>query len=425
MAKLTALRLVSLLTLTSVQVLATTLVEQLANVPAGWSVAHTPSDSAQILLQVALTQQNIDQLEAKLAAVSTPGAPTYGQYLDLDQINAIFAPSSQSSAAVESWLKSYDVTSFTAQSGSIWFQTNVSTANAMLSTTFKAYSDSTGATKLRTTEYSIPKSLVAHIDLISPTTFFGKTQGMRAASAAKQAKPLAARQEPASCTGSLVFENETFSVFTPDCIRSEYNINGYTPSKSSGSKIAFGSFLNQSASFSDLALYEKHFKIPSQNFSVVLVNPQDGATALPQPPSDANDGEANLDVQNIVGIVHPLPITEYITAGSPPYFPDPVEPAGTPNENEPYLPYFEFLLSQTNAELPQVITNSYGDEEQTVPESYAVRVCNLIGLLGLRGISVLESSGDEGVGASCVATDGSSAPQFNPIFPVCTTSCNP
>jgi tripeptidyl-peptidase-1 len=425
MAKLTALRLVGLLTLTSVQVLAATLVEQLANVPAGWSVAHTPSASTQIVLQVALAQQNIDQLEAKLAAVSTPGAPAYGQYLDLQQVNAIFAPSSQSTAAVESWLKSHGVTDFTERSGSIWFKTDVSTANTMLSTTFKAYSDSTGTTKVRTTEYSIPESLAAHIDLISPTTFFGKTQAMRAIPKARDAKPIEIRQEPASCTGSIVFENRTFATFTPDCIRSEYNINGYTPSKSSGSKIAFGSFLNQSASFSDLVLYEKHFNIPSQNFSVVLVNPQDGATDLPQPPSDDNDGEANLDVQNIVSIVHPLPITEYITAGSPPYFPDPAEPAGTPNENEPYLPYFEFLLSQTNAQLPQVITNSYGDEEQTVPKSYAVRVCNLIGLLGLRGISVLESSGDEGVGASCVATDGSSAPQFNPIFPVCTTSCQP
>jgi tripeptidyl-peptidase-1 len=53
------------------------------------------------------------------------------------------------------------------------------------------------------------------------------------------------------------------------------------------------------------------------SFSVVLVNPEDGATALPQPPSNADDGEANLDVQNIVAISHPLPITEYITAGSP------------------------------------------------------------------------------------------------------------
>ncbi len=33
---------------------------------------------------------------------------------------------------------------------------------------------------------------------------------------------------------------------------------------------------------------------------------------------------------------------------------------------------------------------------QTVPERYAKRVCNMIGMLGLRGISVLESAGDTG-----------------------------
>jgi tripeptidyl-peptidase-1 len=418
MVTITTARLFSLVSLLRLQALAAVTLEQLASVPAGWSVAGTPSDSAQIVLQVALSQQNMDQLESKLAAVSTPNSPTYGQYLELDDINALFGASNESSAAVQSWLESSGVTSYTAQADSIWFQTNVSTANALLGTTFKTYSDSTGATKLRTTQYSVPESVASHIDLISPTTYFGKTKAMRAIPAASASKSLKARQEPASCQGSIVFQNETYAAFSPDCLRIEYNVNGYTPSVSSGSKIAFGSFLNQSASFSDLLLFEQHFGIPVQNFSVVLVNPQDGATALPQPPLDANDGEANLDVQNIVSLVHPLPITEFITAGSPPYIPDPVEPAGTPNENEPYLPYFEFLLAQPSSELPQVITNSYGDEEQTVPQSYAVRVCNLIGLLGLRGITVIESSGDEGVGASCLSSDGS-APQFNPIFPVC------
>jgi tripeptidyl-peptidase-1 len=41
----------------------------------------------------------------------------------------------------------------------------------------------------------------------------------------------------------------------------------------------------------------------------------------------------------------------------------------------------------------------------------------MIGMLGLRGISVLESSGDTGVGAACRANDGSNATQFTPTFP--------
>ena len=423
MAKLTALRLASLLSLVGAQASAAVLLEQLAQVPNGWSKVATPRQSSQLVLQVALAQQNIDQLESKLAAVSMPYSAMYGKYLDVDEVNAIFGPSKASIAAVESWLQSYGVTDYTTQGGSIWFQTNVSTANSLLSTDFKTYSDATGSTKLRTLQYSVPKSLIPHVDFVSPTTFFGTSIAARAmnAKSAAPASNLVTSQVPDSCKGSLVFENETFPVFQPDCLRTEYNVNGYTPLASSGSKIGFGSFLNQSSSFSDLALFEKHFNFPSQNFSVVLIN---GGTDLPQPPPLADDGEANLDVQNIVSIAHPLPITEFITAGSPPYFPDPGEPAGTPNENEPYLPYYEFLLSKTNAELPQVISNSYGDEEQTVPQRYAVRVCNLIGLLGLRGISVLESSGDEGVGASCVATN-STTPQFNPIFPVCSPSYSP
>ena len=37
--------------------------------------------------------------------------------------------------------------------------------------------------------------------------------------------------------------------------------------------------------------------------------------------------------------------------------------------------------------------------------------------MGLRGITVLESSGDTGVGAACQANDGSKKPAFTPQFP--------
>lgn len=52
-----------------------------------------------------------------------------------------------------------------------------------------------------------------------------------------------------------------------------------------------------------------------------------------------------------------------------------------------------------------------------MPYLYAVRACNLIGLTGLRGISVLESSGDLGVGSACMSNDGKNRTQFEPIFP--------
>jgi tripeptidyl-peptidase-1 len=263
MAFLSCLRLVGLVSLLSLQALALVLHDQLAGVPAGWSAASTPSDDAQMVLQIALTLQNLDELESKLASISTPGSPSYGQYLDLDEVNAMFGASEASSAAVKSWLKSSGVTKYKTQGDSVWFQSTVAQANSMLGTTFRNYIDSTGVTKLRTTKYSIPASLVGHVDLVSPTTYFGKTKGMRAIQAAKT-KPLAARTLPASCNTSILYENETFPAFVPDCLQIEYNINGYTPDANSGSRIAFGSFLNQSASFSDLTLFEQYFDIPIQ-----------------------------------------------------------------------------------------------------------------------------------------------------------------
>lgn len=47
-----------------------------------------------------------------------------------------------------------------------------------------------------------------------------------------------------------------------------------------------------------------------------------------------------------------------------PFVPNLDEPLPADNENEPYLPYYEHLLRKRNSELPQVISNSYGDDEQ-------------------------------------------------------------
>lgn len=78
---------------------------------------------------------------------------------------------------------------------------------------------------------------------------------------------------------------------------------------------------------------------------------------------------------------------------------------------------YQYLLKQKNANLPYVISNSYGDHENTVPEAYAKRVCNMIGMMGMRGRTILESSGDEGTGAVCRTNVGKTRPEFTPQFP--------
>ncbi|RAH64772.1 S53 family peptidase [Aspergillus aculeatinus CBS 121060] len=363
--------------------------EKIQAVPSSWSLVEEADTSSNITLSVALTRQNLDQLESKLLSVSTPGQSTYGQYLDADEVNAQFPLADHST--VISWLTEAGVTDISHQGGLISFATTVGTANKLLNTTFSVY-EKAGTQKVRTTQYSVPDSLSGSIDLIAPTVFFGKTRAERAA--AFQAVKVARRSSSAS------------QYITPTLLKQQYNID-YTPKASSGSRIGFGSFLGESALYSDLDLFTERFGIPQQNFTVELIN---GGVNN----QEEDGGEADLDVQNIVGLSHPLPVVEFITAGSPPFIPNVVE---TTDTNEPYVEYYEYLLNKTNDELPQVITNSYGDDEDTVPYAYATRVCNLIGLIGLRGISVLESSGDSGVGEACLSNDGTDTVQFTPEFP--------
>lgn len=149
--------------------------EKLAALPAGWTAAAAaPDASTAVSFTIGLAQQNIDQLQSKLLAVSTPGNAQYGQHLDVDEVNSMFAPTAQTISAVESWLKASGVSQMTTDGHFINFATTVGTANSLLNTTFLTYKNY-GVAKIRATQYSIPDDLVSHIDLISPITYFGKT----------------------------------------------------------------------------------------------------------------------------------------------------------------------------------------------------------------------------------------------------------
>jgi tripeptidyl-peptidase-1 len=89
----------------------------------------------------------------------------------------------------------------------------------------------------------------------------------------------------------------------------------------------------------------------------------------------------------------------------------------------PYTDWLDFVLAQPK--LPLVISTSYGDDEQTVPLSFAQRACAGFAQLGARGVSLMFSSGDGGVGdgnpnpatQQCFSNDGRNAIEFIPLFP--------
>ena len=77
--------------------------------------------------------------------------------------------------------------------------------------------------------------------------------------------------------------------------------------------------------------------------------------------------EANLDAQTILGMTFPELVYSYSTGGSPPFIPDNNTPTDT---NEPYLVWVNYVLGQKD--VPQVISSSYGDDEQSVDRKSVV-----------------------------------------------------
>ncbi|SLM38478.1 tripeptidyl peptidase protein [Lasallia pustulata] len=136
----------------------------------------------------------------------------------------------------------------------------------------------------------------------------------------------------------------------------------------------------------------------------------DNATQL----DTGTDLKGNLDAETLIAIDYPTPLIAFTTGGSPPFDPS---ASTTTDTNEPYLTWLNYALAQPD--LPQTISISYGDDEQTVPYAYATLACQQFAQLGAGGITLLFASGDSGVGptGACVSNDGKTTTMFLPSFP--------
>ena len=202
---------------------------------------------------------------------------------------------------------------------------------------------------------------------------------------------------------------------TSKCLRTLYNTVNYKPQSAHNNSIAFNNFLGQVSNRTDARTFLQYFRPDAVDGAFLTT--QISINGGPVDDGKVGSGaEGNLDLETILGLVYPTPVTLYTTGGSPPYIADKFTPT---NSNEPYLTWLLFLQDQDISTIPRVISTSYGDDEQTVPQSYAKTVCNQFAALGAQGISLFFSSGDFGVGdnATCVTNDGTDRFAFMPSFP--------
>lgn len=382
------------------------IVEQLEEVPPGWLRGNNPLPSTLLTFHLAMSQPNMVSFEKHVIDISTPGHHRYGQHMKREEIQKLLSPDKIITNRVLAWLRSENVSHRSLKIDGNWitFQATISQAEHMLNTEYFHYHHhETDSTVLRTLRYSVPNDIHPHVQLIQPTTRFSDLGPL---SALPIDQPITATE------GDLRAECGT--VIRPDCLRELYGLNGFIASPSPWNRLGISGFLSQYARHSDFNHFRNRFLTGEieDDFTVVTINGGLNDENNPQMTT-----EASLDIQYSVAMAHGTLATFYSTGGRAHLVPDADQPDASNSGNEPFLEQLHYLINLPGNQLPAVLSTSYGESEQSVPPSYARAVCSLFAQLGARGVSVIFSSGDSGVGSSCQSNDGAKKTKFIPGFP--------
>ncbi|KAG8529959.1 uncharacterized protein KY384_005440 [Bacidia gigantensis] len=359
--------------------------------------------------------------------------PIKTSHLDKNNVENLVKPSQTTSDLVHEFLKEQEINvgSFEYSPARDWIKVSlpVKDVERLLDTKYSVYEHEDGDRLVRAPTWSLPAHLHGHIDTIQPTNSFFRPQGRRMTyktitpieqlnQAPKYTLPSLNNTSPDNITVSAACNA---SAVTSLCLRTLYGTLDYKPQAPDKVSIGLTDFLMEANNRSDVRIFLERFRpdavSAADSFAVDVINGGDNQQTpdTPEQLDAGKDLEGNLDAETILGIDYPIPLTAFSTGGMmPPFIPDQVTPDDT---NEPYAEFLDYILGLPS--IPAVISSSYGDDEQTVPESYATRVCASFAQLGARGVSFLCSSGDSGVGTSgkCVSNDGQNTPEFLPSFP--------
>ncbi|TLD39767.1 tripeptidyl-peptidase-like protein [Venturia nashicola] len=380
--------------------------ESIHSAPDGWKPAGAPNPGARLDFRIVLVPETERILEKTLQQVSDPNSLAYGQYLSQDQLRDVMRPSATGKKAVMEWLTASGISqqNITLDGNWISFSSTANEANFLLDTEFLSYRSTSkpDMTIIRTRNVFLPQSVVQYVQMVHPTTYFPKAP--QAISPAVQYS-----RKVEDINSAVPCEKYT----TPQCLRDLYKIGGVVPNNDTSGFIGIAGFLGQYPSHLDLDMMIEKTSPWAKGANYTSYSLSNGTLDESRP-----GAEASLDIQYTVPLTYPMRSVFYSTGGRGELVPDLNFPDQASNFNEPYLEFFKHILDQKDtSNIPHTISISYGEEEQTVPATYARTVCDQIAALAVRGVSVLSGSGDWGPGSTCQTNDGKNTSRLMPIFP--------
>lgn len=217
-----------------------------------------------ISLRIALPQSNFDALEQHLYEVSDPFHSRYGDHLSKEEVEALVAPHQDSVAAVKEWLAEHgigeDGVSRSAAGDWVTVRVPVAKAETMLETVrergsvvLRPFIDASvnqkyhvwkhaqdGDILVRTTSYSLPETLDAHVELIQPTTMFARPLRQRSLVSLVPDHTLASNSSNGTITDPVTgvkVDASCNTTITITCLKQLYSAVGHNSSATNGNQI--------------------------------------------------------------------------------------------------------------------------------------------------------------------------------------------
>jgi len=339
-----------------------------------WVVLEKASAGEMHQVSIAVKQQNLDLLHDKLMEVSSPDSPKRGQYLSWDETHKLTA-NPDATASVLAWLNEngVEVESVHKHGHFIKAKTNVATWEKLLSTSFSRIARGENSVVRATTDVSMPDNIAELVEGIFMTTQVPVFNP----------PPIIRLIDPA--------ENDASSL-DPARIKSFYGVTGVGSSSISQS-VYEG--IGQTASPSDLSTFQKQFGLDSEAIATVVGGHVNDFICKFNPNSCA---EANLDVQYMLAMAPGSPLTYSYDASTGPVFED----------------WITNLAADSNP--PVVNSISYGAPEPKLQASTLNSFNTEAMKLGVQGVSIFVSSGDDGAPGSG-ARGNAGGCGYEPSFP--------
>jgi len=308
-------------------------------------------------LQLALHQHNLDWLESTLYAVSNPTSLSYGKHLTVEQIAEHIAPPSSDVTLVLEWLSLHGIYGEVPRSGD-WIIADITVRQMEILFECDLYyfeHISTSSMIIRCpTSYLIPSHLDHIISFVAGLNTF---PFMR--SPVRYSTEDAAKVDPSTC----------YSI---------YNVNSLPTSAVAGSSQAVVEFNNNYFSTSDLQSFFDKYQTSLKGQTVQQIY------GYNDPTSRRISLEANLDVQYIMALGAFVNTSDYSSG---------IDIKGI---MDAFLDYTWVVGNQTQPPLVQSISyGEYGGQYNNVTDQ---RINVEFQKMGVRGISILLASGDNGVG---------------------------